>query len=509
MSAKNEAQEYLREKIDEIAATISLEKFSNNPGWARANFDYGRNIILLAEIDKNFFSYDLYEEAITAFKNAMRFYQKNNDVINNCAASLALSRSLRYYAIRKGDQAGLAYLKKANKVLKKLYTTLQDSKFYIQKVMLKCEQANLMRDFVQLSPTQSHLLYLKKAINLYKESLNILKVKEDYTNWQHVLILLGNLYNEMSILQNTKQANISLKHAIKIFESIVKATEITINAENNEPSYENLVAHLELAFLYSTLSRTSNKDKYIAKSLICFQKLSNNKQLNFSIETILRIEQQKAYLLYRYANLQSDLYSKVTNLKQAANLYKNNLKQLQELNYTNEIMHTYKNLSKIFDNLANIILLSSEKNIYLEEAITYYKESLKYITDKTQILLIYKKLASNKAKLARANKDSNKYLMCKSYRQALFYLNKALKLTEDNSPVYYNLQLKIVSILRDLGKYNRPLKIYYNAAIKLLKNVQGAAKFSTQYNQLKLDIDKIFMQNKFKCVMQKFLGFNF
>ena len=509
MSPKNEAQEYLREKIDEIAATISLEKFSNKPGWARANFDYGRNMLLLAEIDKNFFSCDLYEEAILAFKNAMIFYQNNNDIINNCAASFALSRGLRYYAIRKGDQAGLAYLKKADKLLKKLHNTLQNSEYYIQQVMLKCEQANLMRDFMQLSPMQSHLLYLKKSINLYKQSLNILRVKEDYTNWQHVLILLGNLYSEMSVLQNTEQASIYLKNAIEVFESIIKATDVTVNSKDIEPPYENLVAHLELAFLYSSMARISNNDKYIAKALNCFQKISNNNQLNFSIETILRIEQEKAYLLYKHANLQSDLYSKITSLKKAASLYKINLKQLEQLNYINEIMQTYTDLSKIFDILANIVLSPKEKNIYLEEAISYYKKSLKYITDKTKLILIYKKLARNEATLAITNKDNNKYLMCKSYRHALLYLHKALKLTETKSPVYYNLQLKIISIMRDLGKYNKPLKIYYNAAIKFLKNVQDSNKFSLHYNKIKQDIDKIFIKNKFKYTIQKLLGFNF
>ena len=149
------------------------------------------------------------------------------------------------------------------------------------------------------------------------------------------------------------------------------------------------------------------------------------------------------------------------------------------------------------------------KNIYLEEAISYYKKSLKYITDKTKLILIYKKLARNEATLALTNKDNNKYLMCKSYRHALLYLHKALKLTETKSPVYYNLQLKIISIMRDLGKYNKPLKIYYNAAIKFLKNVQDSNKFSLHYNKIKQDIDKIFIKNKFKYTIQKLLGFNF
>lgn len=494
VSSKNEAKEYLCEKLDEIAATISLEKMHNKTAWARANFDYGRNILLLAEIDTLFCSDNLYEESIEAFKNAMYFYQTNQEWVNYCATALALSRSWRYYASRKGDQRGIAYLKKAHKLLKHLNLNLQTEDLYIQQVMIKCEQANLMRSFMQLSPRNTHILYLKRAIKLYEKALKLLKEKEDYNNWQHILSLVANLYSELSILQEEKQARFSIKKAIAIFESILQSNKLDINEHNGDLHYKNLLAELELAFLYSNLAHNSNNINYTNSALKYIQKLENTTGIDFSPEIILRLSLDKADLTYKYALHQKD---KISGLKQTAALYKSNSKKVKIADYE------YKKLSEIFNELAKLTYHPKEKTSYLKEAIYFYRQTLPYVTENKNLILIYKKIAIKEAELANLNNDP------KAYRPSLLFLYKALKLTPINSISYYNITLKIVSILVALAKQNSPLKIYYKTALHHLNRVEKIEPFAKQYKKLSQDLNKLFNRNNFKYLTKKILGIKF
>lgn len=498
MSAKNETQEYLREKIDEIANIISFEQVNNKTEWARANFDYGRLTVLLAEIEKNNFSHQLYEDAIQAFENSLHYYQTDDDISNYFSTVMALSQTWRGYALHKGDELGKAYLNKASKLLKKAIAKIKQQNLYAQEIMLICEQASLMRYFTQLSTMDTHEAYLKKALNLYDQALNILQIKEEYTNWSHISLLKGAIYNELSALPVVKNKDKYLKKAVALFTSIVQATAL-----DNELSEEHSIANLELGFLYSNLAKKDKNIIYINKALLAFKCFLNNKNLKISKQIILKIELEKAQLLYNFAITQKNSKTRISGLKKAINLYNDNIKKLQKNNNFKELQKCYQTLAEIYKFLAFQTAIVKEKLKYLNFALSFYEKQKN--NEAKDFIFLYKQLAKYEEKLAISCISSNQKLMVKSYKKAIIYLNKAIKVPAQNNIALY---LKIIRILRDLSIHKKPTKIYYQLALSCLNKTKNAYRFRLQHNALSEDINKIYKQNSFKYVINKLLGIN-
>lgn len=502
MTAKNETQEFLRETIDDIATSISLHQLHNKLEWAKANYNYGRFSALLAELEKNVFSDNLYEEAFCAFENALSYYENNNEIIDYCNAALAWSQASRSYALRKGDELGKAYLRKSVKFLQKIIDNIENINFYIIKISLICEQVNLIRDLSSLEPVTSHIKYIHKMINLYDKALKISQQKEDYTKWKHLNLFKAYLYCELSELYPVKKAIYYSEQAISVFTAIVKASEL-----NNEFCEEAALANLELGFLYADLGKHFENKDYIIKAYLAFENFLADTTLKKSNRLLLRINLKKADLSTYHAHLETNKEKKIAYFKTATYLYQPSLKKLKKYNHSSEIKKTYINLADIYDNLASLCSIKKSKIAYLYQALFYYKKN--EVLNKTKIINIYMRLAAFETKIAISLLNDHKKLMLRSYKMAIIHLNKASKLVEKNNNLYYEINLKIISILRDVSRNVKPHDIYYKIAQNRLNIIKKSEKFKQAHSVFSKNINKIYKKIICKSLLNKLLGTNF
>lgn len=352
MASNSEVQEYLREQIEELAATLSVNHFDNKINWAQANFDYGRTACILAETEHGTKSYELYAKAIDAFNKALKVYKGKAYIKLRCSATLALAKTLRLYSLQKGGLFGQVFLLQALALLQKLEKLLTNVVLYREFVNLRCEEAYLYRSLAYLVPHNGRLGYLKQASAAFTEAAKILQQKEDFTDWGYILLVQAHLCIEISKLENPEESYKSLKAAAGLLGAVIESSK--------HPSYssapviqdsEYISAAIELGRTYGRLANPAHINSYLpylVNALSAFSLVS--KTMAQQLETVARLKfyQNKAAILSLLAKEQKHNKPALALYSKAINLYEDCLVILSRETsaaYTIDILF---NLAKVF-----------------------------------------------------------------------------------------------------------------------------------------------------------------
>lgn len=502
MTIKNETYQYLLKKIDEIATIVSLEKNKDKQKWAEANFEYGNIALLLAEENKELFSRDMYENAISAFKNSLKVYNSTKDITSIYNVTLALTKSLRFYGVRTGTELGRSYLTQAENLLEELAHKLRTNNLYSELADLYCEQANLARDFIQISHPSTYGIFLNKAKKFYDRALKVLTIKEDFENWIQVTFLQSSVLLELSYFHKPPKSKLFLNKASKLLKAILQyIAMVEPHDASTLLNTQKITAIFEIGFIYDSLAQQTKgrkSDTYTKKALKYLTLLKEADLAKLNNEAIIKLNLKKANLLYNIASKQKNIDKKISNLKSSIELHKTNLIILKETNATALIALTYSYLSNIYDNLAffskthadkikfygiaidmmqkafldkflaspiklaNIMFtlakITHEPNkiVLLEEAKSLYKKALIKDANETERYQIHKDLVKIYLMLAESNKDKAK----RYFYNSIIHSKNALRYVKFRSAAHYTLLVRILCNISKLANYDNLVPSY-------------------------------------------------
>lgn len=520
--SNSEVQEYLQEQIEELATNISLSHFDDKIKWAEANFEYGRTACILAELEHGTKSYDLYEKAIEAFKNALPVYKGSAHFKKKCNTTIALCKTLRFYGLQKGGAYGEACLTQALNLLHKLSKSTKQEKFYKTLVNVICEEAYSYRALAQLSQLSKRLSYLQQASQALEKATKVLQQKEDFTDWAYILLIHAHVQVEISKLQQADAARASLETATELFKAVLESAKHQTYAAIpmiQENEYVN--AAFELGCTYTKLayqSKSNNNLIDLINALSAFSLITDTMIAQLDNKTKIELYQNKAKLLGVLAYKTQENKMALQLLWQAIGLHEQSLAILHNQAWSATNVTILYQLAKDLEACAlrsatterkhhqltaiaslrkakqqaerkKETLLSSKSSLRLANllyktaildtsdkmALTLFSEAAEIYTkilktkDLPYTLPIYKKLAAiyaSMAKLQNTTPLNNKYL-----KKSSAYLYKAAKL----APTNFALKLKLAQSLIKLAKLNKTAKKYRNAIEKILKTMSNNA----------------------------------
>ncbi len=402
---------------------------------------------------------DIYE-ALGKAKEALDYYEKANEIMEEIAKKNPIEQNRRNLAISYG-KLGDIYTKlgKAKQALQYYENDLKISEEIARKNPTEKNRRNLAISYGKLGDIYTAVGKAKQALQYYENDLKISEeiAKQNPTeeNRRELAISYGKLGDIYTNLGKSKKALDYFEKDNKIMEEIVKQNPTEQNRRDLAISYS------KLGDLYATLGKAKVVLEYFEKS-------------NKIMEEIVKqnpTEQNRRDLAISYSRL-GDIYISLGKAKQALQYYENDLKISEEIAKQNPTEKNRRYLAIYYSKLGDIYATLGKA----KEAMEYYKKAVEIIEEIVEqnpteqnrrgLAISYSKLGDIYKALGKANETLQYYVK----------YNKIIEEIANKNPIEQNRRglaisySKIGDIYTLLRKAKEALD-YYKKLNKIMEEI--------------------------------------
>lgn len=366
MPLDGEIKKSLALKVEEADLALVLNKRSKNDvQWANANIELADALSALAEAeDDDQIALKHYHEAEIAYSNALQVFTKARDFARWGGVIVSYSIVLRAFGLRENSAKTQSRLQKSLSYLQQLYKALPKIEGAFDRGLVSFESGHTYRALAETDFEHNKIHHIMKACEAFHDAVQTMRLKENFKYWALALSAEALALADLARLQKNDVALKFFNQSIESFESVLEFYE----ARERPKDWSYLQFELGRACIHSAMWETPEQ-RYLKliKALKAFQAAKSViSSVNNDI-ILVRLQNEMAMTLSLLSQHKGDKnVGRDERLKQAVELYRNNLHILNQSQNQDEIaIATIQgNLGKDLTMLANLAV-SDEDSLKL------------------------------------------------------------------------------------------------------------------------------------------------
>jgi len=205
LSADGEMRQRLAERVDEAYLALKIQKSKGKTtGWASASVQLAEALTALAVEEDDRDAFDRYEQAITAYTQALEVFDREDHLSEWGGAVVSFARALRSYASRESGHMSLLRLDQAKRLLGEVIEAMPKEKGLFDCAMLYIELAYVCRTKANIDRENKRLDHLQAAATNFEKAAQILRRKESFDNWAIAVVGQATSWRDIAALERSE-----------------------------------------------------------------------------------------------------------------------------------------------------------------------------------------------------------------------------------------------------------------------------------------------------------------